>query len=71
MFVALSLDAFHGTLIPTSGLRMEREEATPMHSMRGDWMAFGNDLTVCSFFVPGKQMMSVRMLGNISDHEVS
>ena len=70
MLVALSLDAFHGTLVPTSGLRMLREEATPMHSMCGDWMAFGNDLAVCSFFVQGKQNMSVRMLGNLSDPDV-
>lgn len=70
MFVALSLDAFHGALVPTSGLRMLREEATPMHSMCGDWMAFGHDLAVCSFFVQGKQNMSVRMLGNLSDPDV-
>ncbi|TCD60584.1 hypothetical protein EIP91_009842 [Steccherinum ochraceum] len=42
----LTLDTFHGRLMPRSVLRSTRNIAFPLHCMRGDWVAFGEPLLI-------------------------
>jgi len=42
----LMLDTFHGTFIEHDAVRSHRELSTPIHAFRGDWIAFGNPLSV-------------------------
>ena len=61
----LTLDIFHGKLFPRTVLKSIRNVVFPLHTMRGEWIAFGDPLLIWPM-TPGKASASPIRTRNLS-----